>query len=426
MSKIKTWYLRLNIFYRLLPFLLLYVIICVLLSENKLVYDEQRYMAFAKNLLAGFYSPPYPNYNLWNGPGYPLLMVPFVFLKLPLIWIKILNAIFLYVSLILSFKTFTFYASKKASFLFTALLGLYFPIYEQIPYIYTECLTWFLITLVCYLFLKNYQQKNISWGIIFAAALSISCLAMTKIIFGYVIEVMVFVSLFALFLPQTRSTAKKSALIFLLSFIFCLPWLFYTHHVSRQSFYWGNSGSMSLYTMSSPYPNELGDWMTIPDLSESPNHKVFMDSISKLNSLQKDEAYRAVAISNIRQHPGKYFFNWMNNIGRLLFSFPFSNAPQAVTNYFTIVPNMLIVFFILFSIIISILNYKKIPQDIILIMVFVFVYVFGSSLVSGYRRMFYVTMPIWFFFILYVLNNFVTVQIKRNQKKFIEKNFNES
>jgi hypothetical protein len=372
---------------------------------------------FTRNLLAGFYSPPYPDYNLWSGPGYPMFIAPFVFFKLPLLVIKLLNAVLLYFSLIISFRIFTLYASEKASFIFTILLGFYFIIYEQIPFILTECLTWFLITLTSYCFLKNYQQKTISGRMILLAALSIAYLAMTKIIFGYVIEVMLFISLFVFLFPRIRNTGKKSILIFSFSFIFCLPWLFYTYHITHQPFYWGNSGSMSLYTMSSPYPDELGDWISADNMSVSLNHKAFMDSISKLGSLQKDNAYKTVAIENIKHYPRKYFSNWVNNVGRLLFAFPQSKAPQAITNYFTIVPNMFIAFFILFSFIICILNYKSVPNEITLLLIFILVYLFGSSLVSAYRRMGYVTMPFWFFFVLYALNNFVSLKIKKGNQE---------
>lgn len=416
MKKFMKWYSSLKIYYKLLPFLFLYTLICLLISENKLVYDEIRYMMFAKNLVAGFYSPPFPDFNLWNGPGYPMFIAPFVALKLPLLAIKLLNPILLYSSLIISYKSFRLYSSEKISFLFIVLLGLYFPVFEQISYILTECLAWFLITLVCYSFLKNYQQKAISWQTIFLASFSLAYLCMTKILFGYVIEVMLVISILGFFIPRLRSTARKSTLIFLVSFILCLPWLFYTYHITHEPFYWGNSGSMSLYTMSSPYPNELGDWATLNDLSTSPNHKNFMDSISNLTSLQKDEAYKSAAMLNIKHNPGKYFLNWLCNIGRLLFSFPSSNAPQALTNFYTIVPNMFIFFFIVFSFAVCILNSKKVPQELILLFILISVYLFGSSLVSGYRRMFYITIPFWAFFISYTWDNFVYLLIKKDNK----------
>jgi hypothetical protein len=414
MKGLTKWYSGLNIYYKLAPFLLLYLTICIVFSKNALVGDEERYIWFANNLLNGFYSPPYPDINLWNGPGYPALLAPFIFFKFPLIALRLLNGFLLYFSLIISYKTISIYSSKKSSLLFTILLGLYFPMFQMLPFILTESLTWFLISLVCFLFIKNYKQKTISWKLITFTAFSIAFLVMTKIIFGYVILIMLFVSIFMFILPGFHSSAKKSTLIFLMSFIFCLPWLLYTYSLTNKLLYWTNSGSMSLYTMSTPYANELGDFSDIGELQLNSNHAIFIDSISKLKPLEIDEAYKTAAIKNIKNHPKKYFFNWVANVGRLLFSYPFSNAGQTIKSFFTIIPNMFVIVLIILILPVSIVHYKKFPEGLILLFLFVLIYLLGSSLVSAYRRIFYITMPFWFFFISYVFNNIISIKIKQN------------
>lgn len=414
MKKLTNWYSGLNIYYKLIPFLLLYLIICIVFAKNVLVGDEGRYLWFANNLLSGFYSPPYPDFNLWNGPGYPTFLAPFIFLKLPLIALRLLNGFLLYFSLVISYKTLSIYSSKRSAFLFTILLGLYFPIFEMLPLILTESLTWFLISLVSFLFIKCYMQKSISWKLIFLTAFSIAYLVMTKVIFGYVILLMLFVSMFMFLLPAFRSSAKKSTLIFLLSFVFCLPWLLYTYSLTNKLFYWTNSGSMSMFMMSTSYANELGDWKNRGELQQNPNHKVFMDSIAKLNSLQRDEAYKTAAIQNIKNHPKKYLSNWIANVGRLFFSYPYSNKEQTIKTYWTIIPNMFVIVIIVLTFVLSILQYKKFPEGLILLFLFILIYLFGSTLISAYRRMFYVTMPFWVFFISYVFNNIISVKIKRD------------
>jgi hypothetical protein len=215
MKRLTKWYSGLNIYFKFTPFLLLYLIICIVFAPHKNVGDECRYLSFAYNLLGGFYSPPYQDINLWNGPGYPLFLAPFIFLKLPLIALRLLNGLLLYFSLVISYKTVSVYSSKRSAFLHTVLLGLYFPIFEMLPLILTESLTWFLISLVCFLFIKSYLQKDISWKLIFLTAFSIAYLVMTKVIFGYVILIMLFISVFMFLLPVFRSSAKKSTLIFL-------------------------------------------------------------------------------------------------------------------------------------------------------------------------------------------------------------------
>lgn len=414
MKKLTNLYSGLNIYHKLIPFLFLYLIICIVFAPHENVGDEGRYLFFANNLLNGFYSPPPPDINLWNGPGYPLFLAPFMFLKLPLMALRLLNGLLLYFSLIISYKAINIYSPQKSAFLYTVLLGLYFPIFQMLPLILTESLTWFLISLVCFLLLKSFKEKTISWKLIFLSAFSIAFLVMTKVIFGYVILIMLFVSIFMFLLPIPRSIAKMSTLIFLLSFVFCLPWLLYTYSLTNKLFYWTNSGSMSVYTMSSPYPNELGDWENSNELQQNPNHKVFMDSIAKLNSLQRDEAYKTAAIKNIKCHPKKYFSNWVANVGRLLFSYPYSNAEQTIKTYWTIIPNMFVIVIIVLTFTLSIGQYKKFPEGLILLFLFFLIYLFGSTLVSAYRRMFYVTMPFWVLFISYVYNNIISIKIKND------------
>ena len=155
--------MRNNSWFLFSPFLLLYLIISIAFAQNALVGDEGRYLAFAHNLLNGFYSPPAPEINLWNGPGYPLLISIILMLKLPLIAIRLINGILLYFSLIITFKTINDYSSKKQALFFTIFLGLYFPIFQMLPLILTESFSWFLISLVCFVFIKNFKQKSISF-----------------------------------------------------------------------------------------------------------------------------------------------------------------------------------------------------------------------------------------------------------------------
>ncbi|MEO6707209.1 MAG: hypothetical protein ABIN04_15325 [Ginsengibacter sp.] len=415
MNKFCKWYWGQNIFFKLSPFLVLYLIICISFSSSEFVIDEGRYAWFANNLLKGFYAPKHSDVFLWNGPGYPILIAAFLFLKMPLITIKLLNAVLLYFSLIISYKTFSLYSPKKNAFIFTVLLGLYFPVFEMIPFLLTEILTWFLISLICFLLIKNHEQKKIKWGLILLAAFAIAYLAMVKVVFGYVILSMIFVSAFMFLWGRFRHTAKKSILIFTISMIFCLPWLIYTYNLTGKVFYWSNSGSMSLYTMSTPYPKELGDWSREDSLSLNPNHKAFMDSISVLSPLEKDGAYKNAAINNIKNHPKKYFLNWVANIGRLLFSYPYSKTQQSIRTYFTILPDMFVVVIILLSFSISIINYKKFPEGMIFLFLFILIYLLGSTLLSAYRRMFYITMPFWFLYFSYFFDKIISIKIKKKE-----------
>ena len=398
----------------MLPFLCLYLLFCILFSGKQFEGDESRYVTFATHLAHGFYSEPYPEYNLWNGPGYPLILVPFVLLKLPFLFFRLFNSFLLYFSLILCFKSLSFFSSAKSATFFTIVLAFYYPIYFDTVFILTETFSWFLIILICFLLIKYFQEKDISWKFLILGAFFIAYLAMTKIIFGYVICAMIFISLCMFLSPFYKNAAKKTTVLFLISFIFCLPWLFYTYSITHKAFYWGNSGSQSLYTMSSPYENELGDWDVLSAEIKNPKRAVFMDSVDKLKPLEREAAFQKVAMENIKAHPKKYFQNWTANIGRLFFSMPFSNKGQSMRLYFTIIPNMFIVVNMILVLIVSTKHYKKFPVAIAVLFTFIIIYLFASSLVSTFRRMFYITIPFWILVISYFFNNIVIIKIRGN------------
>ena len=66
-----------------LPLLFFYGFIIIAFSPDEFVYDEGRYIKFATYLSEGHYSPR-DRIDLTNGPGYPLLLLPFLALKIPL------------------------------------------------------------------------------------------------------------------------------------------------------------------------------------------------------------------------------------------------------------------------------------------------------------------------------------------------------
>lgn len=414
MRKIINWYTNLNIAYKLLPFLFLYLFICVAFPKDLDGTDQRRYLQFAQNILQGYYSPP-QEMNLWNGPGYPLFLSVFLFFKVPVSALSAFNAILHYISLIIAYKTFYLYVSKKKAFILTLLLGMYFPMFEELRQILTETLAWFLVSAICYLFAKSQKEHTFSWKLILLCSFSIAFLAVTKVIFGYVIIVMLLVSVLMCLFPIFRNVAKKSTVIFTVAFVFCLPWLCYTYSITKRVLYWTNSGSMSLYTMSTPYENESGQWYGEDLLLKNPNHALFIDSITNLSPLLKDDAYKTAAIKNIKTHPKKYAYNFISNVGRLLF-FPSNYAPDTIWSYYPFIPNMFLVVFIFFGVVISIRYYKNVPQEIVFLFLFILIYLMGSTFVSAYRRMFYITVPFWLLFIAYVFNNIITIKLNRQKE----------
>ena len=415
MQRLMNWYSRLSIYLKLFPFLLLYLVLIKLwVLPTNLSGDEGRYIMFAKNLLNGFYSPPFPNINLWNGPGYPIFLAPFIALDVPFLVIRLFNGFFLYFSLILTYKTILVYSTKRVALISAIIVGSYFPAFQMLRFMHTETLSWLLISILCFSFIKYYHNNSISLKYLTLSAFSIAYLTMVKVIFGYVIIAMMLFAVLFYLLPKFNFLARKSLFVFGLSLIFCLPYLIYTFNLTNKPFYWTNAGSMSLYTMSTPFADELGDWSNLKELQVNPNHKIFIDSIANLKPLERENAFKTAAIKNIKGHPQKYIINYVANIGRLFFEYPYSNKKEDVNTLFYIFPSMFVIVFISIAMFVGLMYFKLIPFELFVLLLFFLTYLFGSTLVSAYSRMFNITLPFWILFSSYVFNNIISLRIKQN------------
>jgi hypothetical protein len=413
MKKVNTWFSGTSVYITLAPFLLLYFVIAIVFAPNKYVLDEYRYVQYANNLLVGHFSSPAPNIELWTGRGYPATIAPFLFLKLPLMVLRLLNGCFLYFSLIVFNKCVNIYTSENGLSIYTILLGLYFPVYISLPFIMTECMTWFLISIISWLFIKTLKKENISWKWILITGFMIAFLAMVKVIFGYVILAMIIFSAGMLWNTKFRLSATKSLYIFSFALLLCFPYLIATYSVTGKVFYWSNSSSMSLFTISAPYANDYGDWKSEGDMLKNPNYKAFESSIINLSDSGKDNAYKKKAIENIKAHPLKYFSNCVANLGRMLFDYPYTSTDQSPRNYFYLLPDMFVFVFMMITLGLSAIHYKKLSAEMFFLLVFILIYLGGSMLVSAYCRMFYVTMPFWMLFFCYVFNRVAILEVKK-------------
>src|SRR3989304_6007256 len=341
LNKIKHFELQDHEWFMCLPFLLLYIVIVVLGYSGPMTGDEGRYYLFTKNLLNGFYSPSPPNINLWSGPGYPIVLIPFVALGLPRICITLLNACFHYFSVVYLFKSLKNCISQNNSLVLTICWGLYFVAYQELDFIVSECLTMFLITIFMYYLIVSLKYKsNLN---LVLCGLSFGYLSLTKIIFGYVLLSMLTLAVFN-FTIKRDANYLKIVRIFSFALLLNLPYLTYTYVLTGKYFYWGNSGGMSLYWMSTPFIGEYGDWRLTdtrghfieysgsagdPRLVE--NHKKDIEYVTSLPVIEQDDAYKKLAFENIKGHPVKYLQNIMSNFGRLLFGVPFSYEYQRNT-----------------------------------------------------------------------------------------------
>jgi len=394
--------------------LLVYIAVIATMQKDRLWADENRYVNYATNLSKGHYLPNYEDY-LWNGPGYPVILAPFVFLKAPLIVMRLLNAVFLFLAVYYLYLALRLYVPDRKALFISFLCGIYLPFLRYIHLLLTEVLSVFLVSCFLYYFCRlHHEEKNKSKNII-VSALALGYLALTKIFFGYVLLALLLFYLLLNIVKRTEAL-KKTVLVYLCSLIFCTPYLLYTYSVTGKIFYWGNSGGSSLYWMSTPYKEELGDWHGGQEMKKNKqlfeHHQEIFNGLEKFSFTEKDEMLKRQAIKNIIDHPLKFIKNWAANVGRLLFNYPYSYTEQKLSTYFYILPNMFIVVFFIACIYPAFLGRRLIPHEVNGLLLFGLISLGGSSLLSAYNRQFWPLVPVFIFWIAFVLNCIVKVEVK--------------
>jgi len=428
-----------NPFLLFLPFLILDIFIVIKLKNFAIAGDGPRYIYFAQNLIHGFYSPPPPAINLWNGPGYPIILIPFVFLNTPAVFMTLLNALFHYFSIIFLFKSLAKIVSNTKAVFFSLSWALYIVAYEQIPYVATEPLTFFLITVIIYFLVKSFLENNLK-GTIFSG-IFLGYLALVKVMFGYVLLALLILYILLLIIYRHSALYKKILLIIVIAFATTSPYLIYTYNLTGKIFYWGNSGGMSLYWMSTPFKNEYGDWQPgdLTTLLKPPSdlhplkeidkddiaYKAFTNLINNHDSdyqqiyksekipdeIKRDDLFKQKAIENIKKHPSKFLMNCFSNFGRLIFNVPYTWKYQNPTMLIRIIVNAVLFTFIMVTSVITIYKWRKITPLVKFILFFVSIYFLSSLLVSAYSRMFYIIVPFIIFWMAYIFERFIKIDI---------------
>lgn len=429
-----------NIFYRnpyllFFPFLIIFIIYILVFSPADLTAgDPARYLQYAQNLINGFYSPPTPGINLINGPGYPIIIIPFLLLKLPLISIALMNAFFYYFSIIFLYKSLKEVISHPATLVFSFAWACYIIAYQCMPFILTETFTYLLVTMLIYTCVKAFQKKinhKVNKYTIFSGVL-LGYIVLTKMIFGYVLLFMLVGGVILWIVNKNSQNSRKSLTILLIAFLITTPYLLYTYHLTGRILYWG-TGSNNLYWMSTPHKGEYGDWTSGLGQNSTEisnynikgadsvlrgNHQKDFNEILKFKGLEQDDVYKRLSFRNIESHPFKYLQNILYNMGRLVFHYPFSYAKQQPKILLIFPFHGILVTFILFSIIPTFINWRLMPYSLKFLLILIFLYFGASLLVSALVRMFTIIVPILLIWIAYIIQNTIKINLTIKNKTF--------
>lgn len=403
----------------LLPLLLIYCLYVIIKEKPGLSLDEPTYLLYARNLINGFYVPKGSTF-LWAGPGYPIILAVLEKFDLTGIYQKLLNAIFLYGSLLCMYYSVRLFTRKSCALILASLCGFYYPFYLMLPYRMTEVFVIFLISLIV-LYVNKWSEEpsKITYKVVLI--LVIAWLMLTKIIFGYVIAGLLILFIIAFLLKQNNTYLKLIFILFL-SIITISPYLYYTYQLTGKYFYWGTSGGLTLYWMSSPYAEEYGDFINFfYEPSNDPNKnqlfrmrheeniKMAIGEISLFQTLKyeelpaklgvvQDQQFKKMAIMNIKAHPIKYIKNILSNSMRMIFNFPYSYRENRL-NLKLILSNSILLLFVFITSFRILRKKENINSADLFLLLFTLIYLGGSMLLSATPRQFYIISPILLYFI---------------------------
>lgn len=415
-----------------LPLLVLYIVVVLVFSTSELMGDENRHVRYATNLTQGFFTDE-NNPELGNGPGYPLVIAPFLAIQTGYLIIKILNAILFFIGVVYFKKTLEIFIKEKYAIAFAYLLGIYPPMLRYIPLIYSEPLAFMIICGLLFHVVRLFQNEGFEWKHLILASFYLGFLVLVKIIFLHVI-ITFFLVLGCLFLIRKNKQFIKISIVIGGGLLMISPYLMYSYLLTGKVLYLGTGGGEILYHRSTPYENEWGNWFSKEDVlnggnpgyepdnvysdlrSLSENHGDVYLKLEPLTHMQRDSAFKAIAIKNMKTHVGKYAKNTVANIGRVLFHYPFSYREQNLNAYGYLIPNMFIIVLWVLSLYPAIVARKKIPYVIKTIMLFTLIYFCGIVLLDGRGRNFIIMVPSLILFFAYVYTNILKINLVKTDE----------
>jgi hypothetical protein len=399
----------------LAPLLLLFVALSFWFPEHPS--DELNYLELARNIEHGQYTglgwrpanpipmPDPDEPDLWFGPGLPLTLTPLVALDLPLDVIRLTGPLFLFVAVLVFYGLLRLRMSHRLSLLGSYALGLYVPFYVLLSNLHSEPLAILALVTTMYL-VARYLGSGVFWHGL-AAGAAAAALALTRVAFGWVVTMVLVVFLIAWLVTRRRDFARVTT-VFAMALALCVPWLAYTYSVTHRPFLWGNSGPLSLYWMSSPFPQDRGDWRgganeivnTDPLLA---HHRAFFLELGRLDPVEQNRELERRALSNIAHHPGKFAENVAANVSRMWVDMPFNEKKLEPDSVFYAGPNVLLLVALVVSVIALVRRRMGIPFEGV-VFATLGIFAFGlHAVLAAYPRMLMPLIPIVIWFTVYCI-----------------------
>lgn len=416
------------VFTGLLIFYLTYI---YLNASYKFEGDEPRYLRYAENLLHGFYANA-EDPEFLNGPGYPIFLMPFVGFGTSLSVIRLANAFLMIGGVVFFYLTLRRYLPEKAALLFALLMGLYPFTWYTLLGAYPEALSILFCTGFIYFFCRAAGEKKWFSKDVFWAIFMLGMLVLTKVIFAYVVSVLILLGV-VIWLVFRLPIARQVTVIGAGAYLLCSPYLFYTYQLTGQTLYWSTAGGPILYFRASPHKAGMGTWfpdrkvwnpekyaypdeVNLEDLSNQ--HLDFFKTLTypsrDTNSVnfERDQIFRAKAAEMMEEHPMAYLRNTIASFSRLFFEFPLGHRVEKFATIKNVFINMFLLVISVLFIYPALKAWRIIPPELWTLVLFLLIFIGGSTLGDARIRYLIPVLPIFLFFIAFVFYNVLEIKIK--------------
>ena len=378
---------------------LLYTAMAFGLHTKEAVWDEWRYIETARNMLKGFFIDA-KEPHIVGGPGYPVVLMPFLAADVSLVWARVLNGVFVGLAGVLIFQVVRHYAGRWWALAAALMVAFHPNLARTTPMLMTEAVSMFQVAAFVWLFTRALRSDRGTAVWVVLSALVLGWLAMTRMIFGHVTLAMTAFSLAGLVIwKRQRPAMAKTVVTMLLAFACCMPYLLHTRQLTGQFPCWTTTSGELLYWFTSHHPGENGHWfgddeaMSFPELA--PNHKATFERVRQMHILERNETLMSIAKENIRSAPLAVANNWACNISRLLFGFPRSFQKEEIITVLLVTFNGPLLLLLAGALGLWACRRSSMPVEIAILALLAFVYLGGTSLASSLPRYLLPVLPIF-------------------------------
>lgn len=407
--------------------------LAIVRHSDALIWDEGRYVECALNHL-GTPVPTFDPSDFVNGPGYPLLLTPFVAAipdlktavtearapasSTPLFLARLLNALLMTGAAAFIFLTLRHYTNPIWATLGALWTGLHPAILWMSFALMTEPLALFCLTGFIWSFGHTLRSPATEWRWLLASAAFLGWLTLTRVFFGHVIVATALLSLVAWpIFKSWRSALQRTLCILAGALLICVPYLHHTWKVTGTFPCWSTNSGELLYWMTSHHPGENGHWFSYEDAQNDPNlasnHRAFFESILKLPVTEREEAFKTQAKAQFE--PKAFAYNWLCNLSRLAFGFPRSFQPEELRFIPLIFLHLPLILATLLAAFVALRFWRSIPPEIWILAAFASFYLGGTSLASGLPRYFAAITPILFLITATILHRHLRLILRPSQ-----------